>query len=334
MSAYFPHRKNALPRATRSGIDRVCELARTLLVVDRVLVVGSDDARLGGSEGELTRRDDELVTVGRFALDLDGKILGSLVVAHAGERPLSAAEQLTLTQLAAMVVDQLRAQEQEEDLQQQAALLRQTERLAQTGGWVVDFEHGTALWSEELYRLHEADPTEPVTFQSLMDFYPNGHAERLDAEFKQAIATGRGFELDLEYRTRSGRTKWARILAEVELTPGVGPRVLGTFRDLTAQHEAEAGLRNATFHDSVTGLFNRKRLDVRLDELCEAGERGAVVLVGLDNFKALNEARGRNVGDAFLQNVGERLVTKLSSDSFLARIGGDEFAVLLPGVHD
>lgn len=99
------------------------------------------------------------------------------------------------------------------------------------------------------------------------------------------------------------------------------------------EREAQASLRKASFYDSITGLFNRSRLDVRLDEIYAAGESGALVLIGLDHFARLNTVRGRDAGDAFLRNVGERLVTRLSSDTFIARIGGDEFALLLPGVH-
>lgn len=336
MTAYFPHRKAGLSRETRSGLEHLCELARALLRVERAFVslLSADGERLAAEADEQPGMQRELAFTVTLTLEHDGQALGVLGVAGRARGELTELERNALGHLSAMAVDHLRGREERIELQQQSALLRQTERLAQTGGWIVDFERNTALWSQELYRLHEADPNEPVTFESLKEFYPNGHAERLDSAFQQAIVTGKGFEMDLEYRTRTGRTKWARILGEVELRPGLMPRVLGTFRDLTAQHEAETGLRNAAFHDSITGLFNRKRLDVRLDELCQGGEGGALVLVGLDNFKALNEARGRNVGDAFLRNVGERLVTKLNSDSFLARIGGDEFAVLLPGVHD
>ncbi|RJK97127.1 putative bifunctional diguanylate cyclase/phosphodiesterase [Vallicoccus soli] len=101
-------------------------------------------------------------------------------------------------------------------------------------------------------------------------------------------------------------------------------RLVDRLRAVAAQREHEA------LHDALTGLPNRRWLTAQLDALLRAGDAGALVLLGLDDFRDVNDTLGHSAGDALLRSVADRLRT--AAPGAVARLGGDEFAVLLPGV--
>lgn len=109
-------------------------------------------------------------------------------------------------------------------------------------------------------------------------------------------------------------------------------------RDLTEHRRLQAEITYRAFHDTVTGLANRARFMDRLQHALRRSGRGAgpaaVLMIDLDDFKAINDGFGHAAGDAALVEVAERLQSVTRDVDTPARIGGDEFAVLLDGVRD
>ncbi len=113
-----------------------------------------------------------------------------------------------------------------------------------------------------------------------------------------------------------------------------GPLVVSTVRDVTDRMNAEEMVRYLAYHDNLTGLANRFLLAEELErELSSAerhGDTTGIAYIDLDDFKPVNDTMGHSVGDQALRIVAERLSAAVRESDLVARMGGDEFIVLLP----
>jgi diguanylate cyclase (GGDEF)-like protein/PAS domain S-box-containing protein len=114
--------------------------------------------------------------------------------------------------------------------------------------------------------------------------------------------------------------------------------VLTTAVDITARKFAEEHRAHLALHDILTGLPNRallaENMRTTIDDCKAKKQSAALLLVDLDRFKVINDTRGHQAGDVMLRQVAERINTELGPSSFAARIGGDEFAIILRDTKD
>jgi diguanylate cyclase (GGDEF)-like protein/PAS domain S-box-containing protein len=107
-------------------------------------------------------------------------------------------------------------------------------------------------------------------------------------------------------------------------------------RDLRARKEAERNILFLAHHDALTGLPNRstfnKKLDQEIEAALESGQRLAVLCLDLDRFKEVNDLFGHAAGDRALQAVAKRITGLLDDKQMMARLSGDEFAIIVPGL--
>jgi len=113
--------------------------------------------------------------------------------------------------------------------------------------------------------------------------------------------------------------------------------VYGIARDITERKQAEEQINYMAYHDALTGLPNRRLFRDRLtDALARARRKGhlvGVMFIDLDRFKIINDSMGHAFGDLLLKHVAERLTNCVGGHGSVARMGGDEFTILLPDLH-
>ena len=138
-----------------------------------------------------------------------------------------------------------------------------------------------------------------------------------------------------EYRVQdsSGKVRWLLGNAQPLRDEG-GVNWSGFITDVTARKAIDQQLQQLAYFDSLTGLFNRGKIQQQLQQLCdEAGTDGAVavILLDIDQFKRLNDTQGHQAGDQLLIQLANRLRMAAPANAYCGRLSGDEFVLLLAG---
>ncbi len=109
-----------------------------------------------------------------------------------------------------------------------------------------------------------------------------------------------------------------------------------TFVDITERKQVEDQIRNLAYFDSLTDLPNRRLLMDRLGQALIASHRtqqfGSLMILDLDNFKALNDTQGHDIGDRLLIEVARRIIANVRQEDTVSRLGGDEYVVMVEGL--
>ena len=142
------------------------------------------------------------------------------------------------------------------------------------------------------------------------------------------------FDVLVRLRHKDGSWRWVQSRGQATRdAQGRAVRFLGTQFDVTERKQLEDQVRQLAYFDALTGLPNRRMLEDRLTQTMAAGKRsalyGALMFLDLDNFKPLNDTHGHGVGDLLLIEVAARLSACVREVDTVARVGGDEFVVVL-----
>ncbi|MCR4376810.1 MAG: sensor domain-containing diguanylate cyclase [Rhodospirillales bacterium] len=180
--------------------------------------------------------------------------------------------------------------------------------------------------------------SEDIIDLKLADRYvdPEGREKFLTA-MQESNGIVRNYEAQMI--RRDGERIWVSTNARYFLdSNGAIAGVEGTTRDITETVQARDVLQHMAMHDVLTGLGNRRSFESRLKEALPRAKRaetnGAILYFDLDGFKAVNDTYGHDCGDNVLRMVGKRLKALARETDFVARIGGDEFCLIIEGAAD
>jgi diguanylate cyclase (GGDEF)-like protein/PAS domain S-box-containing protein len=206
--------------------------------------------------------------------------------------------------------------------------------------WDYDVADGCVAFDERWTAIVGGAPG--VRFQTLSELMQAAHPQD-SARFARAMraaVSGRDSSLleELRFRAADGSWKWIRCMGKVveRDARGRATRAIGTNLDITAQKDAEEKIRRLAFTDGLTGLPNRQLFEDRFEQQVAQARRDrrrfAVLFLDLDHFKPVNDRYGHDAGDWLLRTVSDRIGWVIRETDTLARIGGDEFVLLVPGI--
>lgn len=157
-------------------------------------------------------------------------------------------------------------------------------------------------------------------------------ASRVAAWLREIAAQGGGESGVIEATLRDGRVVQLRAVSRLDDPDTQG--ILLTLTDVSDYVEQLSRVRQQAFYDELTGLPSRTLLTDRLEQARRLASGIAVLIVDLDRFKLVNDQYGHAVGDQLLRALAHRMRRAVRSDTTVARMGGDEFVVLLPGADE
>lgn len=204
--------------------------------------------------------------------------------------------------------------------------------LSPVAACVTDVDEQRILFANQSYATLAGESLEHVMGADPTGFYaqPDEYAAVL-----KKLACGEqvaGQLMELAFPHESGVPKWV-LATYLNIEYGGEPAILGWLYDITDRKQAEEYVQHLAYHDPLTELPNRMLLRDRLRQAIALVERDksalALMFVDLDRFKLVNDVHGHDVGDLLLKAVANRLRDCVRRSDSVARIGGDEFIVLL-----
>ncbi|TDR87331.1 GGDEF domain-containing protein [Enterovirga rhinocerotis] len=222
--------------------------------------------------------------------------------------------------------------------ERRASLYDRASRLARFGAWECDLATERLTWTAGVHAIFDYPTDLPLERRATLGFYLDESRRDMERMRAEAIRSGQGFVIDARIRTYRGEDRWMRLSVEAEIEGGRVVRIFGGKQDITADRAALERFKAMAERDALTGLPNRAVFDARykavVDDTLHHGFVSALLLIDLDRFKPINDRFGHLAGDACLCETAMRLRRVLGGvpggASLIARIGGDEFAVLLP----
>jgi diguanylate cyclase (GGDEF)-like protein len=225
--------------------------------------------------------------------------------------------------------------------------LANAQRIAGIGDWELDLVGGSLTRSEEIYRIFDRNPGDlPATSAIPPEIVHPGDRQLVEDFINSAKSRGEDFKLDFRIVLRDGSTRYVHGQGEVlRDTSGKVIKLVGTIQDISVRKLAEKQIEHLALHDSLTGLpnprFFKDHIGMALAEAERMNYKLAVLFLDLDRFKNVNDSLGHGVGDLLLKEVAARVTkclrkgdavardAKSSQENVLARMGGDEFTILL-----
>lgn len=212
------------------------------------------------------------------------------------------------------------------------ALLDRASALAGIGAWQCELATQTLTWTAGVFDLFGLPRTASLARSETVALYEDESREAMERLRSDAIARQGRFSLDAQIVRPDGERRWMRLTAATRSANGRATHLYGLKQDITAERARWEALRLLAEQDALTGLAGRRLFQSRFLDMDPTASSlaplGALLLFDVDGFKQVNDTWGHAAGDACLRAVADRLRAGFPDALMIARIGGDEFAVL------
>lgn len=231
-------------------------------------------------------------------------------------------------------------QQQAQKLDSSKRLFDRASALTRSGGWEWTPDSGELTWTDGMYDIHEVPRGSEISSQLIQSFYPEVARKKVDALVrKKDRLPGSRYSFEGPMYTARGKRRWIRLVGDVECESGAVVRCFGAKQDITREKAVRDQLQRLAEFDPLTGLLNRHMFSKKLRHLLRHTLPGtspvvALLLVDVDGFKLVNDTFMHSAGDACLRQIARRLKRIPDDEGFVARMGGDEFALVLQVCDD
>lgn len=204
--------------------------------------------------------------------------------------------------------------------------------VAHIGVWEWNLENNELIWDDWMHRIYSVPKHEFEDYYTVWsNMVYSDDVEELKAQMDEAINAKSEFHAQFRIQVDKGRIRYIRADGLVE-----GDKMFGINIDITEQVLAEKKINELANHDSLTGLANRNLLSSFVELEFARIERTQLkcfcLYFDLNKFKPINDNYGHNVGDEVLIEVAERLKRLCRNDDLAARVGGDEFVLIVTDI--
>ncbi|WP_130538323.1 EAL domain-containing protein [Thiomicrorhabdus indica] len=226
----------------------------------------------------------------------------------------------------------LRTANIEDQLRSSQAQLSYAQKLARLGYWEWDVQENLVTASNSAYKMFAVPAQNDMTFEQ----FTQNIMDKDKLIVRQAIADTLNGQTSIQVSFRvinaNGDITHIEFLGDANYSKkGELEKITGSAQDLTRLHKAETLLQYQSTHDSLTSLANRNHFhEVITNHLTDFPEQASAVLVcDIDRFKQINSNLGQELGDQVLRSIAQRLNRITRANDFNARLGNDEFAILI-----
>lgn len=216
---------------------------------------------------------------------------------------------------------------------QQSVLMEQAGLLAQLGGWELDCASQKISWTSQTSLIYGLSPDTAFTLKEMLELYTPQSRALMETALKITLERGTPLDAELEIVTAKGKTGWIKVIGQATKKNGRVIKLGGAIQDITHAKNEALLVSKLAFSDGLTSLANRRllidRLELAIASCQQQGQACALVAIDLDNFKVLNDSCGHFKGDLLLKAVGQDLSVAVGQSDTVARVGADEFMVIL-----
>ena len=216
------------------------------------------------------------------------------------------------------------------------SMLNEAQQIAHLGSWDWNIAENSVQWSDEAAGIYVPDnPTAPASFEAFKASLHPDDAEQVLAALKSTLGHDAPYDLEHRVLSSSKGVRYVHAQGKVFRDPaGKAVRLVGTVQDITHAKLLELELTRQAHVDFLTGLSNRRYfMDLSDHELSRAVRYRtplSLFMLDIDYFKQVNDTHGHKAGDSVLKKLAEICRQTLREMDIIGRVGGEEFAILLP----